>query len=238
MKVNCLIVDDEPSSIKLVKTYLERFDEYVVVGEANDAVEALRLIENNNLDLIFLDIKMPGLSGIELLKSLFNPPKVIIISGHPEYAIDCYELNVIDYLLKPISIERFLKALNKYKSKSNNHNNHKPLNNNYLNHSNFLKLKPKSKTYNIRLDNIVYIESMREFIKIHYNDGDTIVLKYVLSKLEEVLPNRNFVRIHKSYIVSIEKIRSFSNKYIEISDKKIPIGSIYKNHALKCIASC
>ncbi len=115
MRTNCLIVDDEPLSIKLIRGYIEELDDFLIAGEAKNALEALRIIENERVDLIFLDINMPRISGIDLIKSMQYPPKVIIISAHKEYAIDGFELNVVDFLLKPVSFDRFLKAINKFK---------------------------------------------------------------------------------------------------------------------------
>lgn len=235
MKVNCIIIDDDPSSVELVKDYLERFKEFVVVGTANNAIDALKLIDYSNPELIFLDINLPDISGINLMKSLIHLPEIIFISGSPEYAITAYEYDVVDYLLKPISIERFIKAINKYNSRNNNIKVKNVFDHNQDNNSHFFKLKVNNKTYNLKLDEIIYIESMREFIKIHYIDGNKLVVKYVLSKLDDSLPD-SFMRIHKSYIVSQDKIKSFTNKYVEVGDNKISIGTVYKNQTIKTLS--
>ncbi|MCD4834422.1 MAG: response regulator transcription factor [Bacteroidales bacterium] len=235
MKTKCLIVDDEPLSIKLIRNHLSNLDDFIIVGEARNAMDALTILEKNQVDLVFLDINMPKISGIELLKSLQKPPQVIIISAHKEYAIDGFELNVIDYLLKPISFDRFLKAINKYKSFKQNTVT-KNIQTNYPEVNNILSIKDNKKVYNIKLNDIQFIESMREYVKFHL-DEETIVIKCALSKLEENLPAELFIRIHKSFIIPINKVKVLSATYVEIGKKKIPIGRNYKSFAIKTISN-
>ena len=236
MKVNCIIVDNDSSSRKEICTYLHKFKDFNVIGEANNTIDALKFIQNNKIDLIFLDINLPDMSGIELLKSLINPPRAIVVSADAEYAIDCFELSVIDYLLKPIITEKFLRALNKFRCDFRNSNKTPIIDIKRAVKSPFLKLEINRKTYNLNLSNIVYIESMREFVKIHFENKDSLVLKYVLSKLEKQLPGEEFVRVHKSYIIATNKIRAFTIKYIEIAEKKIPIGAFYKKETVEALS--
>ncbi|MCB2194720.1 MAG: LytTR family DNA-binding domain-containing protein [Bacteroidetes bacterium] len=230
MKTKCLLVDDEPLAIKLIKGYIEELDDLSIVGEAKNGLDALKFIETDPIDLIFLDINMPRVSGLDLIKSLQYPPKVIIMSAHKEYAIDGFELNVVDFLLKPFSFDRFLKAINKYKNNINS------VNNTVLNHEKtyhpILSLKDNKKVYNIKLDEILYIESMREYVKIH-TLHESLLIKMALSKLDEGLPDNEFIRVHKSYIVPIGRVKVFSATFIELEDKKIPIGRNYKSIVLK-----
>ena len=233
MKINCLIIDDEPSTVELVKNFLDLFKEFKIVGVANNGVQGLNLIEHNKPDLVFMDINLPDISGIYLIKSIIHPTDVIFITGTDQYAITAYEYDVIDYILKPISLERFIKAINKYKSKFITEMLNKRIGiNNKV--SSIFKLKVNSKTYNLRLSEIFYFESMREFVKVHFINDEKLIVKYVLTKLDNELPD-NFIRIHKSYIIAKDKIKSFTNKYVELGEIKIPIGTIYKNQVLKVL---
>lgn len=230
MKTNCLIVDDEPLSIKLIKGYTEELDDFIVAGEAKNALDALKIIENGKIDLIFLDINMPRISGLDLIRSMQYPPKVIIISAYKEYAIDGFDLNVVDFLLKPVSFERFLKSINKYKSKISADLKRTKIHDTKT--DSILSLKDNKKVYNIKMEDIIYIESMREYVKFYTNTGNTLI-KCALSKLEEGLPSDMFIRIHKSFIVSIKKVKVFSATFVEIADKKIPIGRNFKSNVIK-----
>ena len=174
---------------------------------------------------MFLDINMPRISGLDLLKSIQNPPGVIIISAHKEYAIDGFELNVIDFLLKPVPFDRFLKAVNKYKSQVLKEIK-KPQD--YNTPNKIICIKDNKKVYNINLDDILYIESMREYVKFYFKTGHLLV-KYALSRLDEGLPSDLFIRIHKSFIVSIKNIKMFSATHVEVADKRIPIGRNFKS---------
>ncbi|MEE4197083.1 MAG: response regulator transcription factor [Bacteroidales bacterium] len=235
MNTRCLIVDDEPLAIKLIKNHLNNLDDFSVLGEARNALEALKILENHKIDLIFLDINMPKITGIELLKSLQNPPRVIIISAHKEYAIDGFDLDVVDYLLKPISFDRFLKAVNKYKmtiqqaetGERNNSNNSS---------DGIISIKNNKKIHNIKHEDILYVESLREYVKIH-TTGDTIMVKCALNKIEESLPADLFIRIHKSFIIAIKKVELFTATYAEINKQKIPIGRNFKSNTIKTLSN-
>ncbi len=231
MKTKCLLVDDEPLSIKLIKGYVEELDDLLVTGEARNALDAMKIMEHENIDLLFLDINMPRISGLDLIRSMQYPPKVIIISAHKEYAIDGFDLDVVDFLLKPVSFDRFLKAVNKYKSIVN-----KDIIKTKVQESthsdNILSLKDNKKVYNINMDEIIYIESMREYVKF-YTESGNILIKCALSKLDEGLPSDRFMRIHKSFIVALKKIKVFSATSVEIKDKKIPIGRNFKSMVIK-----
>ncbi len=235
MDTKCLIVDDEPLAIKLIKNHLNKLDNFTITGEARNAVEAMKILEKNKIDLIFLDINMPKITGIELLKSLHKPPKVIIISAHKEYAIDGFELDVVDYLLKPIAFDRFLKAINKYKTTCQlTTNNFSTIS--HDKNSSIISIKDNKKIHNIKLENILYIESLREYVKIHTPD-DTIMVKCALNKFEENLPGDLFIRIHKSFIIAIKKVELFTATYAEINKQKIPIGRNFKSDTIKTLSN-
>ncbi len=231
MKTKCLIVDDEPLSIKLIKGYIGELHDFLIIGEARNSLDALKIIEEESVDLIFLDINMPRISGLDLIRSMQYPPKVIIISAHKEFAIDGFELNVVDFLLKPVSFDRFLRAINKYKRALNKETVRSKKNENLLNDY-IISLKDNKKVYNINLKDVLYIESMREYVKF-YNTSGHILIKCALSKLDEALPSEQFIRVHKSFIVAIKKVRIFSATAVEIGDKKIPIGRSFKNAVIK-----
>lgn len=235
MDTKCLIVDDEPLAIKLIKNHLSHLDDFIIIGEARNALEALKILENNQVDLIFLDINMPKITGIELLKSLQNPPKVIIISAHKEYAIEGFELDVVDYLLKPISFNRFLKAINKYKSATQRvDSGERDIRN--INNDNIISIRDNKKIHNIKLEDILYVESLREYIKIH-TIHDTIMVKCALSKIEDYLPLNSFIRIHKSYIVGINKVELFTATFVQINKKNIPIGRSFKSNVINVLSN-
>ena len=237
MKTKCLIVDDEPLSINLIKNHLANLDDYVVIGEARNAINALNVLEKQQVDLMFLDINMPKISGIELLKSLQNPPKVIIISAHKEYAIEGFNLDVVDYLLKPVSFERFFRAMNKFKNKNTESTVAAGIISNNADTNNFISIKDNKKVYNINLNDILFIESMREYVKFHLKDEETIVAKQAISKLEENLPSDQFIRTHKSFIVPIKKVRVLSATYVQIGKKQIPVGRNYKSSTIKTLSN-
>jgi DNA-binding LytR/AlgR family response regulator len=225
MKMNCLIIDDEPLSIKLIKDYLLDLDEFNIVGEARNAYDAVKILEKETIDLIFLDIEMPKLNGLDFLRSILNPPKVIIISGYSNYAIDGFNLNVVDYLLKPVSVDRFLQAINKFKSltsglKAKNEMIGK------------LSLRDNKKVYNFPFNEILFIESDREYVKVNTHTS-TKLIKCALSRINEALPEDVFIRVHKSFIISIKCVDVYSATFVEIKGKKIPIGRNYRSAVVK-----
>jgi two-component system LytT family response regulator len=220
MKYNCIIVDDEPLAIEVIKTHVVNLGIFKIVGECSNTVEAYQILSYLKVDLMFLDIQMPGLKGTDFLKNLVNPPKVILTTAYRDYALEGYDLNVVDYLLKPIPYERFLRAVDKFLSiesgKSGNPEN-----------SEFIYLNINKKVHKIFIDEIVYVESIKDYLSIHTISGD-IVAKHTISAFELLLPENEFVRIHRSYIVSIGKIKGFNSQFIEIGKKELPIGPNYQ----------
>jgi two-component system, LytTR family, response regulator len=221
MKYKCIIVDDEPLARELIATHLAHFDNFELVADFENALKAYSFLESNTIDLMFLDIEMPLLKGNDFLKKLKNPPKVIFTTAYREYAIEGYELNVIDYLLKPITFDRFFVSIEKFKqlqiSKA-------PEN---LTNENHIFVSSGSKNIKIIFDSILFIESLKDYITIHLENGKSHHLKQNISAFEKVLDS-NFVRIHRSYIIQTKKLTAYSKNEVEINTIEIPIGSSYK----------
>jgi len=233
MKLKCIIVDDEPLAIRVIEKHISKIHDMDVVAKCENAVQAFEILHKEKVDLIFLDIQMPELTGIDFLKTIPSPPKVIITTAYREYAIEGYELDVVDYLLKPISFERFLKAIRKVYAKSD------PdliLQNKILQagskQDEFLLVKVKKKLVKILLHDILYIENLRDYIRIKTTEKE-VVTKMLISDMEKKLPEEQFLRIHRSFIVALDKIESFSPSSVEIKDFEIPIGRSYKALVLK-----
>ncbi len=224
MKIKCLIVDDEPLAIKLIKNHLKHFKQFEIIAECENAIEASQVLQNNTVDLLFLDIQMPEINGIDFLKSLTKRPKIIITSAYKEFAIDGFNLDVLDFLLKPISLDRFFKAINKFLDTTNVNRDTVFINENKLDD---LFIKDNNKTYRINPLDILYIEGMREYIKIITNT-ENVITKSSLARFYDQLPKELFIRIHKSFIINIKKVKAFTALNVEINSKKIPIGRSYK----------
>ncbi len=234
MKTRCLLVDDEPLARNLIKGYLTKLENIEIVGEADNAMKAMEILRNHKVDLMFLDIQMPQVSGLDFLRSMRNPPSVIIISAYKEYALDGFDLDVVDYLLKPVTFERFLKAVDKYYSVHVNPANVEVTGNSTSNDEAFLYVKEGKKVVKMFLKNILFIEGLSEYVKFH-TEEKRVVSKMSLTSLTEQLPPEQFLRIHKSFIVSLRHIHSFTANTIEIGEKILPIGRSYKNAVLKAL---
>ncbi len=235
MKTRCLIVDDEPLAIQLMESHIGKLENLEIVAKCTNAMEAFDVLREKRVDLIFMDIQMPQITGIEFLKTLKNPPKVIITTAYRQYALEGYELDVVDFLLKPISFERFLKSVNKYYH-------FKPNDLTVINSGNgdgkadnsYIDVRENKKVLRIYLREIRFIEGLNEYIAIH-TDGKRIVTKCSLMKIENNLPSDRFIRIHKSFIVATARIQSFSTTTLEVDNKELPIGRSYKNMVMKTL---
>lgn len=225
--MKCIIVDDEPLAIEIIESYVDRLDELELVARCNNAIKAFEILQKEEVDLMFLDIQMPKLTGIDFIKTLKNPPKIILTTAYRDYALESYELDVVDYLLKPISFDRFLVALQKaYK------NDKSELNFSTSNTSEeYIYLKADKKMVKVMLCDILYIESLKDYIRVKTHDKDVITHQKI-SYLEEKLPDDQFIRIHRSFIVPLKKIESYSSSAIEVPGKELPIGRLYKNKVL------
>jgi DNA-binding LytR/AlgR family response regulator len=226
MIINCLIIDDEPLAINVIKNHIKEIDNINVIDTFNSAIDALNFMKSNTVDLLFLDINMPLLDGLDFIKSLDKKPIIIITTAYSEYAIKTYELEVLDYLVKPISFPRFLKAVNRAFKEFN------PSLTSNLNIAKrahiFIKVD-KKKMQKIYLDEILIIESLRDYLKIK-----TITNKYIihstLSSFTEKLPSNNFIRIHRSFTIAIDKIEAVQGNSVEIDGVKYVIGRSYIEH--------
>lgn len=231
MKVKCLIVDDEPLAVEVIKNHIAHISILEIVATCNRASEAFSVLKTKEIDLLFLDIKMPGITGIEFLKTLERPPKVILTTAYREYAIEGYELNIVDYLLKPIPFDRFLKAVNKFINQAAELNK-VIVNDEKESCDEFLFVKENKKVHKILLKDITYIESLKDYVKIH-TPSKNIVTKYALSKLEQSLSENDFIRIHRSFIVGVNHIAGFTANCIEINNKELPIGRMYSKQVFE-----
>ncbi len=228
-RITCIIVDDEPLARDIIETFVSRIDDLELIGSCSDALDAFNLISKKNVDLVFLDINMPEITGIDFLKDLTPSPKVIFTTAYSNYAVDAFNLEAVDYLLKPIEFSRFLKAVNKaFKELIPSHqkiSNIEHESSSYI--ETFIYLKVEKKMQKVFLKDIQYIESLRNYIKIKTADRELIAYKSI-SKIEETLPAKKFLRVHRSFIVGIDFIDSFSPSEIEIKGVKIPVGRYYK----------
>ncbi|MDD3255537.1 MAG: LytTR family DNA-binding domain-containing protein [Parabacteroides sp.] len=226
MKLKCIITDDEPIARKGLQNYVERIDFLELVGVCEDAIQLNKQLKSQQADLLFLDIEMPYMTGIELLNSLSNPPKVIITSAYAEYAIKGYDLEVSDYLLKPISFDRFLKAVNKVYDQLIS--SQTPVVQDYLFVKTSLKLEK------IRFNDMRFIEGVENYVAIYTSDGK-IITHTTLRTILQKLPPERFVQVHKSYLVNIDKIDSIEGNLLGIGKNKIPLSRTYKETALEII---
>jgi len=223
MIIRYLIIDDEPLAINVIKHYLEPFENYEFASSFENAIDALNYLKNNTVDLIFLDINMPVLDGLSFIKSLKVKPLIIITSAHKEFALDTYELDVLDYLLKPIDLPRFIKALNKVEEKIISHKfmlyeqNERP----YL----FVKIN-KKKMKKIYLDELLVIECLKDYLKI-ITPTNNYIIHQTLASFTELLPPDKFIRIHRSFTVSLDKIDTLEGNSIEVGGVRYVIGRTY-----------
>jgi DNA-binding LytR/AlgR family response regulator len=228
-KIRCLIIDDEPLAREILKQHIAGVEALELVGTCGNAVEAISFLKEQAVDLVFLDIQMPQLLGTNFIRTLKNPPRVIFTTAYRKYAVEGFELDAVDYILKPITFERFLKAVNKV-LQMNLKTEQVPSSvkeNRTETKNSFLYFRAERNMVKVFFSDILYIESLKDYIKI-ITTNKTIVTKYVLSTLEEMLPGKEFIRIHRSYIVAINKIDSYNSDSIKIGKYELPIGRIYK----------
>jgi len=237
MKTRCIIVDDEPLAIEAIQMHIEKFDSLKLIDTCLDAFQAFEVLNKTKIDLMFLDIQMPEITGLEFIKSLKNPPKVILTTAYREYAIDAFDLNVVDYLLKPISFDRFMQAINKFYEQSNSDILIPGISNlSQEPDSNHIFVRSDKKNVKIRFEEVLYIESIKDYVKIVCLTR-TVISKLLISEIEEKLPADSFLRIHRSFIIYIPNIEAFSNTHVDLPGKEIPIGRNYKHEVLNTLRS-
>lgn len=215
--MRCLVIDDEPLALDILCDYIKRMPELTLMDCITDPFKGLGMVQKGEVDILFLDIQMPELSGIDFLKKMNGECDVILTTAYPEYALDGYDLNVVDYLLKPFAFERFKKAVEKV-----------------IDVQNILFVKVEHKMQKIDLEEVLYIEGLKDYISIYTGDERIITLQN-LKKIDSMLPNKRFVRVHKSYIVAVDKINSIERGKISIGEKQIPIGDTYRDSFYKKI---
>ncbi len=220
----CIIVEDEPLAAEVLQDYIRQVPFLKLIKTCSDAIYAMETLKEEKIDLVFLDIHLPKLKGLDFIKSLTNPPHIIITSAYHEYALEGHELNVLDYLLKPIEFKRFLKAVNRLSAVQEHTEDvsQKPSEREYL----FFNVSKKK--VKIFLDEILYIESLKEYIRVCTRQK-TIITKFQLGEIEEILSKNNFLRVHRSFIVAKDKIDAFTATDVEVSGKQLPIGRSYKD---------
>jgi len=229
--ISCIIVDDESIAREIIATHVSKIAHINVVASCSNAMEAFNIINNHSIDLVFLDINMPEISGISFAQSINSNIKIIFTTAYRDYAVEGFELQAVDYLLKPISFERLLKAVNTYFDVySNNQNDIK----NGHDHSPFMFVRSERIMVKINFSDIIYIESFSDYIKIHL-PNKTIITRENISAIEAKLPKDQFIRIHRSYIISLKNITSFTNEQVTVLEKSIPISRSYKTKVLKLL---
>jgi DNA-binding LytR/AlgR family response regulator len=234
--IKAILVDDEPLALEIMETYINQIPDIQLIKKCENAFEANEVLKSQEVDLMFLDIQMPQLSGIDFLKTLSNPPCVIFTTAYPDYAVEGFDLNAVDYLLKPISLERFLKAVNKVSEK---------LSSKKMEHENqpseaedFFFVKADKKLVKINFEEILYIEGLKDYVIIRQDTGRVITLQ-TMKSLEDRLPDSKFKRVHRSYIVNIKKITAILGNMVELMEsgkiKQLPIGKNYRDELLEMI---
>ena len=221
----CIIVEDEPLAAEVLQDYIRQVPFLKLISVCSDAFYAMESLKKFDIDLLFLDVHLPKMKGLDLIKVLKNPPKIIITSAYQEYALQGYELNVIDYLLKPIEFSRFLKAVHKIEQIKETVLSARPVT--QPAERIYLFFNVGKKKVKVFLDEILYIESMKEYIRVN-TKTKSVLTKFKMSQLDEMLDQNNFLRIHRSFIVAKDKIDAFSATEVELGGKRLPIGRSYK----------
>lgn len=228
--IKAIIVDDEPLAQDVIETHLEKLDDVDLIAKCNNVEEAKEILKTEKIDLIFLDIQMPQVTGIEFVKTLQDPPAIIFTTAFDNYAIEGFELNAMDYLLKPISLERFVKAVNKVRSSLENSKTHVEETGSMEN-AEYMFVKADKKLIRVNFDDIIYIEGLKDYVIIRMKEGRVITLQ-TMKSLEEKLSKKKFMRIHRSYIVGLNQIKAIVGNMVEITEKNqskhLPIGKNYR----------
>jgi len=230
---SCLIVDDEPLARTVLKKYLEKVDAFEITAEASDAFEAMAVLEQQPVDLILLDIHMPELSGIDFLKTLQYRPAAIITSAYREYAVEGFELDVIDYLVKPITFPRFVNALNKFKRYKAGPA-PEPASGPEPDEDRFMFVKADKRMVKVYYDEILYVESLKDYVRV-VTETEQLITHSNLSQFTERLPKEQFMRIHKSFTIAHARVRAIEGNMVEIASHKLPIGRVYQQEVKNVI---
>jgi DNA-binding LytR/AlgR family response regulator len=230
-KLNCLLVDDEPPALEILRTYIASTPTLHIAGECHHAIEAFQFLQTNDVDLIFLDINMPKLTGTDFLKALQQPPKVIFTTAHRDFAVEGFDLGAVDYLLKPYSLERFWLAIQRATNKESKAAEKEKTE---IENEPFLYVRSDRKMMKVLVNDILYIESLKDYVKIILPDRH-ILTKQTITSLEEMLPEENFIRLHRSFIASVRKIESYTQTEVFIGKASLPVGPLYRQTFLQRI---
>jgi DNA-binding LytR/AlgR family response regulator len=233
--IKALIVDDEPLALEVLETYIEQLPKITLIGKCNNAIEAGEILDKEEVDVIFLDIQMPQLSGIDFVKSMTKKPLIVFTTAYPNYAVEGFELDAVDYLLKPISLDRFMKCVNKIAEKLNIDTKSDSFGES---DEDYMFVKADKKLIKVNYDELIYIEGLKDYVQIKH-DGGRIITLQTMKSLEERLPTKYFKRIHRSFIVNIQKIEAILGNAVEIIEKgqvkHLPIGKNYRDELLELI---
>ena len=234
---NCIVVDDEPVAREILENHLERIDTITVVASCKSAIEAFKIINTHPVDLIFLDINMPDISGLSFAKSMSKEYKVIFTTAYREYAVDGFDLKAVDYLLKPISFERLLQGINKFfeESSASVPRQSEEI---HIEKDDYIFVRSDRKMVKVNFKDIVFIESLSDYIKIHLEGQKVLVTRDTLSNIEARLPISDFIRIHRSFIVSMHRIETFTSDTIGIGKHEVPISRSYRDAVIEKLRGC
>jgi DNA-binding LytR/AlgR family response regulator len=227
MKLRCLLIDDEPPALKVLESHISQINGLEIVAQCKNALEALDVLGSKAVDLMFLDIKMPKILGTDFLKSLSHRPKVIFVTAYRDYAVDGYELDAVDFLVKPVSFERFVKAITKVQ-RIMGYETASPAKDSKMNNDAFVYLKVDRSMQKVFVDDILYIESWKDYIKVFLATGKSFLVKQSISAMENLLSDHKFLRLHRSFIVSVDKITGYNALSVHVNSTEIPIGRLYK----------
>jgi DNA-binding LytR/AlgR family response regulator len=233
-KFSCLLVDDEPPALEVLRTYISAMPMLEIAGTCHHAVAAFEFLQKKDVDLIFLDVQMPRLLGTDLLKTLSNPPKVIFTTAYRDYAVEGFDLGAVDYLLKPYSFDRFLRAVNKVLHSEQRQASPEP-ETLATKSERFLYVRADRKMVKIMVDEIQYIESLKDYLRILVKDQQ-VVTRQTITAIEEMLPDTDFMRIHRSFIVALNKIDSYTQHTVSLKKTTLPVGPLYRQEVMRRLA--
>ncbi|RPG37978.1 MAG: DNA-binding response regulator [Muricauda sp. TMED12] len=231
MSVHCVIIDDEPPARELIRSYIRRLDGFELVGSFSNAIDGYNYMQRNQVDLLFVDIQMPQMNGLELVKGLVPRPKIVFTTAYRQYAADGFDLGVLDYLVKPIVFERFLKSIGKYHQATEQQEELSPTSYGEA----YMYFKVDRAMTKVYLKDVLWIESLQDYIRLVTSKGDLIAYSRI-GYMERKLPETHFVRIHKSFVVQLQYIDSYTNASVTINGKELPLGRVYKQNFLKIMA--
>jgi DNA-binding LytR/AlgR family response regulator len=234
-KIICMAVDDEPPALEVLKKFITSVHSLELAATCSDAIEAINFLQTKPVDLIFLDIKMPELLGTDFVRALKNPPKIIFTTAYRKYAIEGFELDAVDYLLKPISFDRFLKAVSKVmETPLAEGNSGEETQSKKTDSNSYISFRSDRKMIKVALSDILYIESIKDYIKV-ITVTNSVITKQSISSVEEMLPGEMFIRIHRSYIVALNKIESYNNELVWVAKQELPISRMYRHEVGKIL---